>query len=140
MSCANASPPLGLSWQNITVSDDGLAISRGIGLAVGNPQQIVSLRPSIGDDNTWFFNSADCVSSKNDSCIGLKGGVFDPSSSHTYEQTIEAAWNGSHTQDVTNGAYIFFNDEIRFGNNGSATGFPLLLDQPGAGTFQQCLG
>lgn len=135
MACANGSPPLGLSWQNITVSDDGKAISRGIGLAIGNPQQIVSLRPSVGDDNTWLFNQADCVSSTNDSCIGDKGGVFDSSLSKSYAQTIEAAWNGSQDRALSQGAYIYFNDQIRFGNNGSAAGFPLLLDQPGAGTF-----
>ena len=135
MTCANTSPPLGLGWENVTVSNDGQAISRGIALAVGNPQQIVSLRLSVGDDNTWVFNSADCVSSSNDSCIGLKGGVFDYKASHTYSPTLEASWNGSHEAANTDGSYIFFNDQIRFGSNGTSYGFPLLMDQPGAGAL-----
>lgn len=134
MTCANTSPPLGLGWDNITVSSDGQAVTRGIALAVGNPQQVVSLRPSVGDDNTWLFNSGDCFSSSNDSCIGVKGGVFTPNSSHTYSPTFEAQWNGSHEAAIADGSYIFFNDQVRFGSNGSSFGFPLYMDQPGQGS------
>ena len=47
-------------------------LARGIALGVGNPQQVISLRPSAKDDNTWLFNSADCINSSNDSRSGLK--------------------------------------------------------------------
>ena len=135
MTCANGSPPLGLSWQNITISQDEHAASRGIALAVGNPQQIISLRPSIGDANTWVYNSIDCVTATNDSCIGSAGGVYNFKDSSTFVQTTEEAWNGTQESDLfSSGDYIFFNDEIRFGSNGSSLGFPLVMDQNGYGT------
>lgn len=132
MTCANAAAPLGLSLENVTVSSDGHAIARGIAVGIGNPQQIISLRPSIGDANTWVFNAADCINSSNSTCIGAKGGVFNSTLSHDYVQTTESAWNGTH-QTQESGSYIYFNDDFHFGSNGSVTGFPFLMDQPGLG-------
>lgn len=136
MTCANKAPPLGLSWGNVTVSDDGKAIARGIGVGIGSPQQIVALAPSIGDDNTWLFNAADCVSAANSTCIGAKGGVFNKTLSHTFQQTTQAAWNGSdQASEFESGSYIFFNDVLNFGDDGSSPGFPLYMDQPGYGLY-----
>jgi hypothetical protein len=104
-------------------------------LAIGNPQQVISLRPSVADANTWVFNSVDCGSSKNDSCIGQAGGVFDRQPSTSFRLTTEAAWNGTHDQSISEWSFIFFNDDIRFGSNGSSAGFPLYMDQPGWGSF-----
>lgn len=134
MTCANGSPPLGLAWENVTVSSDGKAIARGIAVGVGEPQQVIALVPSIGDDNTWLFNAADCVSASNDTCIGQKSGVYNASLSHTYVQTTKAAWNGSQQAgEFATDSPIFFHDTLNFGSNGSAAGFPLLLNQPDLG-------
>lgn len=45
MSCPNAVAPLQLSWNNITVSSDGSALTNGIGIQLGTPSQ-VRRRPS----------------------------------------------------------------------------------------------
>lgn len=132
MTCANGSPPLGLPWTNVSVSEDGLAFTRGIEISVGNPQQIFSLTPSMSDPDIWLYNVADCPSAKNDTCLAQKGGVYDRSLSTTFDLTTYAAWNGTHTQ-FTDGPYIFFNDELRFGSNGSSLGFPFLMNLPDQG-------
>jgi len=139
MTCANGADPLGLSWENVTVSNDGKAAARGIAVGIGSPQQIVALAPSIGDANTWLFNAADCVSASNSSCIGQKGGVYNATLSDTFVQTTEVAWNGTElSSQLDAGSYIFFNDDLHFGSNGSSLGFPLLLDQPGYGGYFPC--
>lgn len=43
MTCANGAAPLGLSWENVTVSNDGKAAARGIGIGIGSPQQIFAV-------------------------------------------------------------------------------------------------
>lgn len=134
MACANHAAPLGLLFENVTLSSDGKTAARGIGIGIGTPQQIISFAPSIGDDNTWVFNAADCLSANNFTCIGGKGGVFNTSRSHTFIRTTEAQWNGSQQAvELDQGSFIFFNDNLYFGSNGSSLGFPLILDQPGLG-------
>jgi len=135
MACANDAPPLLLPWTNVTVSKDGNAVVRGIELGVGTPNQIFSLRPSVGDVNTWLFNIATCGSASNDSCIGLEGGAYDPQDSSTYQLTTQARWNGSQSTNEQ-GSFIYFNDDINFGRNGTAYGYPMFLDQPGQGKLQ----
>src|SRR4051794_20633118 len=135
MACANNAPPLLLPWTNVTVSKDGNAVARGIELGVGTPNQIFSLRPSVGDVNTWLFNMATCGSASNDSCIGFAGGAYDPQSSSTYHLTTQARWNGSQSTNEQ-GSFIYFNDDITFGHNGTAYGYPMFLDQPGQGKSQ----
>jgi hypothetical protein len=135
MACANESPPLLLPWTNITVSKDGNAVARGIEIGVGTPNQIFSLRPSIGDVNTWVFNLAICVSASNDSCIGTAGGAYSSQSSSTFRLSTQARWNGSQATNEP-GSFIYFNDDIDFGQNGTAYGYPIFMDQPGQGKAQ----
>lgn len=132
MACGNGVPPLLLPWTNVSVTKDGNAISRGIEVGVGTPNQVFSLRPSIGDVNMWLFNMANCVSASNDSCIGYAGGAYDSGKSSTFQLTTQARWNGSQSTNEQ-GAFIYFNDDITFGQNGTAYGYPMFMDQPGQG-------
>ncbi|KIW68716.1 hypothetical protein PV04_04640 [Phialophora macrospora] len=138
MTCANTASPLLLRWTNITVSSDNRALSRGIALELGSPPQILSLLPAIGNNNTFVFNAADCATSTNDSCIGPKGGVFDPSKSTTYRQTSQTTWNGSQTRELEGGSYIYFNDYLGVTTSSTIYGFPVFMDQ--YGRFQSGLG
>ncbi|KAL8651016.1 MAG: hypothetical protein Q9226_004899 [Calogaya cf. arnoldii] len=131
--------PLSLSWSNITVSANGVAVTRGIELGVGTPNQIFSLRPSTTLNNTRIANVADCVSQSNSSCVGSKGGVFDSSKSSTFVVSLKNRWNGSATDsEAATGAYVYFNDVIDFQANGTVLGYPLvqnsdLISGPEAG-------
>jgi hypothetical protein len=131
MLCLNSASPLLLPWTNVTVSQDGVAITRGIEVALGTPKQVFSLIPSIGDNDMFVFNIADCISASNDTCIAGRGGVFDSSKSNTYELTTQSDWNG--TYEVTQGSYIYFNDELNVGYDGLVYGYPVLMDQNGVG-------
>ncbi|PVH78002.1 hypothetical protein DL98DRAFT_636376 [Cadophora sp. DSE1049] len=120
-------PPLYLPWRNITVSLDGLAVTRGIELGIGTPSQIFSLRPATTLNNTRISNVLECVSLTNITCIGAAGGVFDATKSSTYEVSIRSAWNGSQADSETaTGSYVYFNDVLKFERNGSVFGFPLV--------------
>jgi hypothetical protein len=134
MTCANTAMPLLLAWHNITVTSDNRAISRGIEFAIGTPPQSLSLRPAINDNNTFVFNAADCVSASNDTCIGQKGGVFDPHLSTTYQQAPKTTWNGTQGPELDTGSYIYFNDDLHLGNGITVFGFPVFMDQYGQGT------
>lgn len=131
MLCRNSASPLLLAWNNVTVSQDGVAITRGIEVALGSPKQVFSLIPSIGDNDMFVFNIADCISASNDTCIAERGGVFDSNSSTTYQLTTQSAWNG--TYEVTQGSYIYFNDELNVGYGGVVPGYPVFMDQNGYG-------
>ncbi|KAH7408929.1 aspartic peptidase domain-containing protein [Cadophora sp. MPI-SDFR-AT-0126] len=120
-------PPLYLPWRNITVSLDGLAVTRGIELGIGTPSQVFSLRPATTLNNTRISNVLECVSLTNITCIGAAGGVFDATKSSTYEVSIRSAWNGSQAdQETATGSYVYFNDLLKFERNGSVLGFPLV--------------
>ncbi len=121
--------PLSLPWSNVTVSTNGVAVTRGIELGIGTPNQIFSLRPSTTLNNTRISNVVDCGSEANTSCIGGKGGVYDSSKSSTFSVSIKDRWNGSAADTETaTGSYVYFNDFIDFQNNGSIWGFPLVED------------
>ncbi|KAL8947885.1 MAG: hypothetical protein Q9222_005878 [Ikaeria aurantiellina] len=125
--CAIA--PLSLPWSNITVSTNGVAVTRGIELGVGTPNQIFSLRPSTTLNNTRIANVLDCGSETNTSCVGSKGGVYDSTKSSTYKVSLKDRWNGSAADTETaNGAYVYFNDIIDFQVNGTVRGYPLVED------------
>ena len=128
-------PPLQLAWSNTTVSIDGFAVTRGIEVGLGTPNQIFSFRPSSTVNNTRVNNVLSCVSASNDSCVGSDGGVFNPSISSTYQVSIKAQWNGSQIdQEDSTGSYVYFNDGVDFQSNGHVRGFPLVLDsEPGVG-------
>ena len=126
--------PLQLAWSNTTVSDDGLAVTRGIEVGIGTPNQIFAFRPATTLNNTRINNVLGCGSASNDSCVGGEGGVFDPSKSGTYEVSIKAQWNGSQVdQESSTGAYVYFNDAVDFQSNGHVEGFPLVMDSEAGG-------
>ena len=121
--------PLSLPWSNVTVSINGVAVTRGIELGIGTPNQIFSLRPSTTLNNTLLSNVVDCGSEANTSCVGGKGGVYDSSKSSTFAVSIKDRWNGSAVDTETaTGSYVYFNDFIDFRSNGSILGFPLVED------------
>ena len=121
--------PLSLPWSNITVSANGVAVTRGIELGIGTPNQIFSLRPSTVLNNTRIANVLDCGSASNTSCVGGKGGVFDSSRSSTFAVSLKNRWNGSAADTETaTGAYVYFNDVIGFHANGTVLGYPLVMN------------
>lgn len=121
--------PLSLPWSNVTVSTNGVAVTRGIELGIGTPNQIFSLRPSTTLNNTRLSNVLDCVSEANTSCVGGKGGVYDSSKSSSFVVSIKDRWNGSAADTETaTGSYVYFNDVMEFQSNGTVWGFPLVED------------
>lgn len=121
-------PPLYLPWRNVTVSPDGLAVSRGVELGIGTPSQIFSLRPATTLNNTRISNILECISAANISCVGAAGGLFNSTKSSTYFVTIKSGWNGSDADtETSSGSYVYFNDDMRFERNGSVPGFPLVM-------------
>jgi hypothetical protein len=122
-------PPLTLTWSNITVTQDGLGVARGIELGIGTPHQIFAFRPSTTLNNTRINNVINCGSAGNDSCIGSLGGAFDAPKSTSYAVSIKSQWNGSQIDDEgSTGAYVYFNDDVVFQENGNVDGFPLVMD------------
>ena len=122
-------PPLVLPWSNVTVSTNGLAVTRGIELGIGTPNQIFGLRPSTTLNNTRLVNVLDCVSETNTSCVGGKGGVYDSSKSSTFLAVIKDRWNGStFDTETSTGSYVYFTDVIDFQANSTVPGFPLVED------------
>lgn len=121
-----------LPWSNVTVTTDQKAITRGIPVSMGNPPQIVSLRPSTSDDILYVANREQCAPEYNSTCIATYGGVFDYSSSSSFVQTPEGRWNGSSESNPTQLSFVTFNDLLEFGN-ASIYGFPAVYDEPGYG-------
>ena len=138
MACPNGAEPLLLPIENVTVSDSGRAISRGIAIGLGNPQQFVSVLPSTAADDLFVNNVASCGAG-NDTCIGTIGGVFSPGKSSTYARTTKGQWNGTKDYDVDDGSYIFFNDDLRYGESGNALGYPAYMNEPGDSMFLSAL-
>jgi len=128
--------PLSLPWRNVTVSSDGLAITRGIEIGIGNPNQIFSFRPSTKSNNTRIFSKFNCgnetAGANFTACVGSNGGEFDSTKSSTFSVSIQDKWNGS-LLDIGNqlapaSSYVYFNDEIDFDKKGSVLGYPIILD------------
>lgn len=139
MSCVNSAPPLRLAIENVTVSPDGMASHKGISISIGNPQQIISVIPTLYERNIRTYLPATCGG--NDTCLAIYGGAFDNSKSSTYVQTSKDAWNGTHNYD---GAYayasVYFNDQLRFGRNGSIMSYPMLIWNNGSIIHPSALG
>jgi hypothetical protein len=122
-------PPLTLTWANLSVTQDGLGVARGIELGIGTPHQIFAFRPSTTLNNTRINNVVNCGSATNDSCIGGLGGAFDSTKSTSYAVSIKSQWNGSQIDDEDDtGGYVYFNDDVAFQENGHVDGFPLVMD------------
>ena len=121
--------PLSLPWSNVTVSANGVAVTRGIELGIGTPNQVFAFRPSTILNNTRLSNVLDCDSEANTSCVGGHGGVYNSSKSSSFAVSIKDRWNGSTADTETaTGSYVYFNDFIDFGFNESIWGFPLVED------------
>jgi hypothetical protein len=123
-----------LPFENVTVSDDGVAIARGIAVGLGNPQQFLALVPSFAADDMFVTNIADCGAdgTANLTCLGTIGGAFSPADSDTYVRTTKAQWNGTADYDVDGGAYVFFNDDLRYASAALEKGYPLFMNEPGS--------
>jgi hypothetical protein len=121
--------PLALTWSNITVTQDGLGVTRGIELGVGTPHQVFSFRPTTTLNNTRINNILNCGSASNDTCVGALGGGFDTSKSKSYSVSIKSQWNGSaiDTED-SESAYVYFNDDVGFQSQGDIDGFPVVMN------------
>ena len=121
--------PLSLPWGNVTVSTNGVAVTRGLELGIGTPNQIFSVRPSTTLNNTRLSNVLDCGSEANTTCVGGKGGVYDSSKSSSFLVSIKDRWNGSSFDTETaTGSYVYFNDLVNFQSNATLYGFPLVED------------
>ncbi|KAH8695892.1 hypothetical protein GQ44DRAFT_765039 [Phaeosphaeriaceae sp. PMI808] len=120
--------PLTLTWTNITVTQDGLGVARGIELGVGSPHQIFAFRPSTTLNNTRVNNVRNCGSAANNSCIGALGGVFDPQNSKSFAVSIKSQWNGSAIDEEGNSSYLYFNEDVGFQSQGDVVGYPLVLE------------
>ncbi|KAF2871115.1 hypothetical protein BDV95DRAFT_595011 [Massariosphaeria phaeospora] len=132
--------PLSLTWSNITVTQDGLGVTRGIELGVGSPHQVFSFRPSTTLNNTRINNVLNCGSAGNNSCIGGLGGGFEQSKSRTYSLSIKSQWNGSAIdQEDSTGAFVYFNDDVGFQSQGDVDGFPLVMESEVGGGSQSGL-
>jgi hypothetical protein len=119
---------------NVTVTLDQEAFSRGISISLGTPPQVVSLRPGTEDDNLYPVNRAACKPSFNDTCIGLSGGVFNPSASTSFHEVSTGQWNGTSEANPGQLSEVFFNDVMTFGN-ATAYGFPAFFDQQNYGVL-----
>lgn len=124
MTCANDAAPLLLPWKNNTISSDGRLTSRGIGIGIGNPPQLISLWPWTYEAYMWLYN--DTVCGDDAKCLTQRGGVYDAAASTTFAETSEANWNGSmRPLEIDN--YTWFNDVVHFSDSRSASGSPLVL-------------
>jgi hypothetical protein len=133
-------PPLTLTWSNVTVTQDGLGVTRGIELGIGTPHQIFSLRPSTTFNNTQINNVLNCGTASNNSCVGGLGGVFDSSRPDSYIVSIKSQWNGSQVdEEDSTAAYVYFNDRVGFQKNGQVEGFPLVMSSEEWGGVQSGL-
>jgi hypothetical protein len=130
--CQNGAPPMFLDWTNVTVTTDQSALTRGVQISMGNPPQIVSLRPSTADSNLYVVNRAQCAPEYNDTCAGTYGGLFDSSKSSTFRQVAEGQWNGTVSSNPNSLSFVYFNDLLQFGN-ASIYGYPSMYDQVGYG-------
>jgi hypothetical protein len=88
------------SWSNITVTQDGLGVTRGIELGVGSPHQIFAFRASTTLNNTRINNVLACGSAANNSCIGSLGGGFDTAKSKSYAVSIKSQWKYVCSRDM----------------------------------------
>jgi hypothetical protein len=141
MSCPNGAVPLLLPIENVTVSDSGKAIARGIAIGLGNPMQVLSLVPSIASDDLFVTSVAECGNTSNDTCIGTVGGVYSSGKSSSYVLTTKGQWNGTKDYDVDGGSYVFFNDELRYGQTGHEDGYPAYMNEIGnSELFDQTVG
>ncbi|KAL9036221.1 MAG: hypothetical protein Q9214_006231 [Letrouitia sp. 1 TL-2023] len=125
--------PLSLRRSNVSVSDD-IAVSNGVELGVGTPNQIFALIPSTSLNNTRLRNKAECGDPADPGCVAYSGGVWDNTKSSTFSSSLQARWNGS-LPDI--GANAYFNDVLDCSTTASIPGLPI-VNGPGGldGTSQ----
>jgi hypothetical protein len=127
MTCANYAAPLSLNWTSVPVTDNGHTLSRGILFGIGTPLQYVSLKPAIHDNDSWVMPADGCLpGTKGDPCVGVEGGVFDPSLSSTFYNSTRALWNGTDDSLDPTVSYTLFNDRLEVGTR-ALNGFPMVL-------------
>lgn len=135
MSCSNGAEPLQLPITNVTVDANGIAVARGVEWGVGTPQQIMALQITLNDYDMFVSNSAGCNETRA-KCAGKMGGMYDSSKSSTYSRVRKSEWNGTTPDYVLDSSnFIFFNDHVEFGANGSNDGAPIIMNEPGICMF-----
>ena len=135
MSCSNGAEPLQLPLTNVTVSSNGIAVSRGVEIGIGTPQQIVSLQITLNDFDMFVTNAQNCNETEA-KCAARLGGIFDSSKSSTYNRARKSEWNGTTPAEVFSSSnYIFFNEHIEYGSGASANALPLIMAEPGASMY-----
>lgn len=135
MSCSNGAEPLQLPLTNVTVDSNGIAVSRGVEWGVGTPQQIMALQITLNDYDMFVSNSAGCNETRA-KCAGKTGGMYDSSKSSTYSRVRKSEWNGTTPDFVLDSSnFIFFNEHVEFGANGSNYGAPFIMNEPGICMF-----
>lgn len=120
-----------LEWGNTTVNIEQ-TISRGISIGIGTPQQVLALRPSSTDNDLYVVNVQACQPSYNETCSAELGGTFDCTASTSYVEVTQAQWNGTSEANPNNLSFIYFYDDLSFGN-AIVDNFPAFMDQVGYG-------
>ncbi|KAK5941903.1 hypothetical protein PMZ80_005854 [Knufia obscura] len=143
MSCTSGIEPLQLTFQDITLTNDGKAQSHGIAVQIGSPPQTFSLTPTTFMNNTFVNNIATCGSESNSTCVSIIGGGYDASASSTFASSTYDAWNGSaeSTEDafIALAGSIYFNDILSVAAQ-KLSGFPLLIQANSNLNFYAGLG
>lgn len=129
MSCSNGVVPLELPLNNVTVSSDGRVVGRGVEFGLGTPQQIVSLQVGLNERDLFVGNAAGCNDTEG-KCMARFAGIYDSSESDTYDRVTQSQWNGTSEDELfaaSGASFIFFNEHVQYGSNGSADAFPVYM-------------
>lgn len=141
MSCSGIQP-VQLTLHNVSLSNDGTALTYGVPVQIGTPPQQFAMFPESGLNNTWVNSLANCNGgTSNDSCVSEAGGLFNPDVSSTFARTDQSVWNGSSENPLagfnTDGG-VYFNDVMEVNAN-RLLGFPFTM-QPYSGYGNAGLG
>jgi hypothetical protein len=128
MACINSVAPLQLPITSVPATINGIGLTQGIAVSIGDPHQLFSLRPTVADNDTWVYNIQSCANTSDYACIARLGGLYDPQSSHTGQVTNNLnSWNGTIDSELQpSGSYVFFNDIFSAGGNGPIIGYPFV--------------
>ena len=140
MACESSVEPLQLPILNSTLNT-GSTFARGIAIGIGTPQQILSLLPKTYVKQIVLSNAAQC-DAEDPVCLSAFGGRYDPSKSDSFSQVTMAQWNASKDNENLRNEDVWFYDNIAYGSNSSADGFPLVMKKAGSGEidtlWQKC--
>ena len=120
--------PVLLPISNNRVSINATALARGVAFSIGADSQLFSVKPVIGDNNTFLTLVDTCGSKGNASCIAEYGGVYAPPEG-VYATVDPANWNGTPITWLQQGdadGYddFYFNDIMTIAGN-NIPGLPI---------------